>query len=477
MRQPYGPGDIIEIDVIDADPGVFGPSADPRPARVRRPRPRWLVPTALAVLAVCGAVAMMWRPWQHPPEWRTFGPAAPSTSSLSDHLTLDTPDANVTGLQVGQNLDADEPTPLGYVFAVPGGSYDYEAWALFHSRGSNSRGVPLVSKSTELVRGMQAEVRRVRVRTTVTWGPIGGNYWDSETNRVEDADALRFANAVSVVAGLPAVEYGYDFGELRPLGDVKTLARVQVLAAYLAGEPVLSKFTPTLVDFVTPLGAVTVASMSTDTDGLAMARFYLGQGRDATVHGLPGALIETRRLGTIVVWYEGDRLVVVAADGSDDELLALAESVRPATGTEWNDIIDITASAIVPDIEVGATHPAETVDSGTLRDGNQYRISVTVGNPTVICAHVGASDTTAGSCVFATPLSPALHAIHDSNGDVQFVVAVIPPDSQQVLRFVTTTGDVIDTRPETMLSDSSLAMAAPLPRGATYELVDPAATP
>jgi hypothetical protein len=472
MRQPYGPGDIIEIDVIDAEPGVFGPSAAAKSARERRPRPKWLVPTAIGLAVVCGGVAMVWRPWEVPPEWRTFGPAAPPTSSLTDQLVLTVPNATAISLDMGQNLDADEPTPLGYVFTVPGGSYEYEPWALFHSRASNGAGTPAVSESTDLVRGLQADVRHVRVRTTVTWGPIGGNYWDAETNRFDDGDALAFANTVGVVAGLPAVGYGYDLGALRPLGDVKTLARVEVLTAHLAGEPVLSKFTPTVVSYNTGAGTVTVASIATNTDGLAMARFYLGQGLDVTVHGLPGALIETRRIGKVVVWHEGNRLVVVTANAPDSELLTLAESVGPATADEWNKVIVDTSEPIVPDIESDIGQPAETVDSGTLRDGNTYRISITLGNPTVICAHLGTDQTTQGSCVFATPLSPALHAIHDDNGEVQFVVAVIPHDSSLVLRFTTTTGDFIDTPAMRMLSDSSLAMAAPLPHGATYELVE-----
>lgn len=474
MRQSYGPGDIIEIDVIDADPGVFGPSATARPARVRRPRPRWLLPTAIGVVAVCGTIAMVWRPWEHPPEWRTFGPATPVASSLSDHLILDLPVADIASLHEGQNLDADEPTPLGYVFAVPDGSYDYEAWALFHSRGSNSAGAALVSESTEIVRGLQAEVHRVRVRTTVTWGPIGGNYWDTETNRLDDDQALAFANAVGVVAGLPAIEYSHDMGSLRPLGDVKTLARVQVLTAYLEGEPLLSKFTPTMLTYQTNSTPVTVASIDTDTDGLAMARFYLGQGSDVIVHGLPGALIDTRRLGKVVLWHEGNRLIVVTADATDEQLVAIAEQVRPATSEEWGEVLSATAEPVVPDIEIDITRQAETVDSGTLRDGSPYRLSVTLGNPTVICAHLGSDSVTQGSCVYATPLSPAIHAIHSDNGDIQFVVAVVPHDSPLVLRFTTTTGEAVDIAPTTMLGDSTLAMATPLPLGATYELVDPA---
>jgi len=485
MRQQYGPGDIIEIDVIDAEPGVFGPSTAQRPARVRRPRPRWLLPTAIGVAAVCGAVATVWRPWEQPPAWRTFGPAAPAVSSLSDHLILDLDGTGVTSLHEGQNLDADEPTPLGHVFAVPGGTYEHDAWALFHSRGSNAAGEAALSPSTDVVRGLQANVRSVRVRTTVTWGPIGGNYWDSQTNRLDDDDALEFANAVGVVAGLPAVAYGHDMGALKPLGDVKTLARVQVLTAHLDGEPVLSKFTPTVATYDVGGMPVTVASIATDTDGLAMARFSLGQGRNVTVHGVPGAIIQTRRIGKVVVWHEGDRLVVVTADVTDDELLAMAETVRPAFADEWNGVLASVAPAITDSgdvvttpheapFELDATQRSETITSGTLLDSSAYRVSITLGNPTVICAHVGPDDSSRGSCVYATPLSPATHAIHDDVSGAEFVVAVVPHDSSQVLRITSATGEVSVIEPQTMLSDATFAIAALSPSGATYELVEPA---
>lgn len=479
MRQPNGPGDIIEIDVIDADPGVFGPSAAPRPARDRRPHPRWLAPTAIGVAAACATVAVVWQPWERPPEWRTFGPAAPATSSLSDRLILDLEGASVTSLHEGGNLDADEPTPLGHVFAVPGGSYEFDAWALFHSRGSNAAGEAVVSKSTDQVHGLPADVRRVRVRTTVTWGPIGGNYWDSQTNRLEDDDALAFANAVGVVAGLPAVAYGHDMGALEPVGDVKTLARVQVLASYLGGEPVLSKFAPTVLTYSAGGAPVAVASIGTDTDGLAMARFYLGQGRDVTVHGMPGAILGTRQIGKVVVWHEGDRLVVVAAEGTDDELLAIAETVRPATATEWNNVLTSVGPATSgPDDAITATSdttlPSDTIAAGTLLDGSAYRVSITLGNPTVICAHVGRGESSRGSCVYATPLSPATHAIHDDASGAEFVVAVVPDDNTQLLRITSATGEVSVVEQRATLSDSSFAIAALLPDGATYELAEPA---
>ena len=472
MRQPYGPGDIIEIDVIDAEAGVFGPAA-PRPHRVRKPRPRWLMPTACGVVAVCGTVALVWRPWENPPDWRTFGPAAPAVSSMSDRLILDLEGLDIISLHEGQNLDADEPTPLGHVFAVPGARYQFDTWALFRSRRSTSAGEARISESSDLVRGLPADVSRVRQRRTVTWGPIDGNYWDAETNGLQNDAALEFANAVGVVAGLPALAYSYDFGDMKPLGDVKTLARVQVLTAYLDGESVLSKFTPTLVTYEVGDRAVTVASINTGTDGLAVARFFLGQGRDVLVHGLPGAVVDTPRTGKVVVWHEGDRLVVVAAEVTDNELVALAEAVRPATAIEWDELVAATAPEAT-DSGDDITAFSRIVGTGQTANNENWQASTSLGNPTVICVYSllegGSSD---GSCIYTTPLSPSTHIVmHEGLGGT-FVTAVAPT-GDQVLRLTSASGDFVDFEPFA-LNATTEAVAAFLPEGATYELLDPAA--
>ena len=472
MRQPYGPGDIIEIDVIDAEAGVFGPAA-PRPHRVRKPLPRWLMPTACGVVAVCGAVALVWRPWENPPDWRTFGPAAPAVSSMSDRLILGPEGFDIISLHEGQNLDADEPTPLGHVFAVPGARYQFDTWALFRSRRSTSAGEARVSESSDLVRGLPADVSRVRQRRTVTWGPIDGNYWDAETNGLESDEALEFANAVGVVEGLPALAYSYDLGEMEPLGDVKTLARVQVLTAHLAGEPVLSKFTPTLVTYQVGDTAVTVASINTGTDGLAVARFFLDQGRDVLVHGLPGAVVDTRRIGKVVVWHEGDRLVVVAAEVTDDDLVALAEAVRPTTAAEWNDVIAATAPEAT-DSGDDITAFSQPIGAGPLANNVYWEATITLGNPTVICvrslAEEGSGD---GSCIYTTPLSPSTHIVMHEGLAGTFVIAVAPT-GDQVLRLTSASGDFVDFEPFA-LDATTEAVAAFLPENATYELLDPAA--
>lgn len=67
----------------------------------------------------------------------------------------------------------------------------------------------------------------------------------------------------------------------------------------------------------------------------------LGTGRPITISGVSGhdvaALLITSRVlaGPVVAWVEDGRLILVAGDASTDELIALAESVRPATSGEW----------------------------------------------------------------------------------------------------------------------------------------------
>ena len=473
MRQPYGPGDIIEIDVIDAEPGVFGSAVAPRPARQRKPRPRWLLPAALGVVAVCGAVAMVWRPWEHPPDWRTFGPASPAASSMSDHLILGPEGFDITSLHEGQNLDADEPTPLGHVFAVPGARYQFDTWALFRSRRSTSAGEARISESNDAVRGLPADVSRVRQRRTVTWGPVDGNYWDAETNGLESDEALEFANAAGVVEGLPALSYSYDLGDMEPLGDVKTLARVQVLTAYLGGEPVLSKFTPTLVTYEVGDRAVTVASINTGTDGLAVARFFLGQGRDVLVHGLAGAVVDTGQIGKVVMWHEGDRLIVIAAEVTDDDLVALAEAVRPATAIEWDELAAATAPEATNSGDDIAAF-SQPIGAGPLADDVYWEATITLGNPTVICVRSLTEDEpNSGSCIYTTPLSPSTHIVMHEGLRATFVTAVAPT-GDEVLRLTSASGDFVDFEPFA-LNATTEAVAAFLPEGATYELLDPAA--
>ncbi len=338
MRQPRGTDDLTEIDLIDADPSAFGPRQT-TPVAERRPLPRWLIPLAIGVVAALGATALVWRPWEQEPKWRTFSTGPTPAAVLSERLLLEVPGGPIE-VRLGQDLTGGEPTPFGYVFAEAGGNYQSDRWALFRSRGSNAADEATPADATYHVKGMNATVRRVRVRNTITWGPFDGNNWGVETNLLGRLEALRFAEAVGVVDGLPALERRYGLHDLRPLGDVKTLGRVQVLADYLGGEPVLSPFTPTVLTYQGDNGPLLVASIAIAADGLAMAEFYFGRSSPTTVAGEPALLFHSRRYATMVVWMDGGRLVVLAGQESGTTMVELANTLREANPAQWAAVVE-----------------------------------------------------------------------------------------------------------------------------------------
>ena len=465
MRQPRGTDNLIEIDLIDADPSAFG-NRELAPVPDRRPLPRWLISTAIGIVLVVGATTLVGRPWEHEPKWRTFATGPAPAAILTERLVLDAHGYPVD-VHIGQDLAGAEPTPYGYVFTETNGTYESDRWALFHSRGSNSGGEATPADDTYRVQGMNAKVRRVRVRTTITWGPVDGNYWDAETNLLSRDEALRFSGAVGVVQGVPAIERSYPLRDLHPLGDVKTLERVQVLASYLGGEPVLSPFTPTMLTYVGDAGPLLVASIAIAPDGLAIAEFYFGHATPVSVVGMPALLIHSRRFATMVVWMDGGRLVVVAGRESDDDMVVLANDVRRANPVEWSAVVDVAT----PHADVTTPIDQVTINGGTTPDGTAWRASITLGNPVVICVHFGPEDTTIGSCIFSTPLSPGLHTIEDPALRAAIVVGVVPADTNTVLRITDLDGVVSIQRPKA-IDDTTAAAAALLPPGSTYELVE-----
>jgi hypothetical protein len=74
-------------------------------------------------------------------------------------------------------------------------------------------------------------------------------------------------------------------------------------------------------------------------------RLTLHSVSERTVHGRPA--IVTDDLATaldapdsqrVVIWWEQGRLIALTATGTDDQLVAMAETVRPATPAEWAEV-------------------------------------------------------------------------------------------------------------------------------------------
>ena len=58
----------------------------------------------------------------------------------------------------------------------------------------------------------------------------------------------------------------------------------------------------------------------------------------AQIETATSVLVTGAFIGSVVAWVEGGRLVMVTGQVPVDELLELAESVRPATVTEWAEV-------------------------------------------------------------------------------------------------------------------------------------------
>ena len=475
MRQPYGTGEIIEIEVIDADPGAFeGPGSGTTP-RPPRPRPRWLAPVAVVAAAALATVVVVWQPWQQPPVWRTFDAPAPTVASLGNHLLPATPPGPLaTTTEPDSTVGVNIPSAaIGVVFAEPEASYGSRRWALFEATTTGAGDAPPATGTEEYtVHGLPASLSHLRVRNEAEWGPLGGFNWRTDSNLLSKEEALAFAAAVGVQQGQAAIRRSYDLTTLQPLGTVSAFHSAFALEDALTGGHFATAVEATVVQYTADTGeAVQVASVPAPPDALALVEFVFGSGAAATVHGLPAVVLTSRDLGNMVIWLEGGRLI--AATGGripETEMFALAESVRPVTDDEW-------ATATQPVFDVDAvdfvvTDAAAQVDvgGGITATGVPWRASITPGNPMLTCVYTG--DGNAAACTFSTPLTPSARSFPGSTADTIFVVAVLPIDEVDLVLHITdVNGEVFDIEP-VAVNDQLSAVTAEIPATTTFDLVD-----
>ena len=329
-----------QIDLIEVDPAIFG---EPAVGGAARPadRPRQ-VSKAVGLVAVIAVAAVIWWPRTKAPEWQVFQPAVVPAAGLTEKLVF----ADPPGMLVTADLaprPVDVKPELGYVFAEPGGTMLTRRWASFRARSTNLPDAP-ASGGDANVSGAPAEVRRIRVRHYIEWGPLDGHTWTVTTNLFEEQRAIEFANHVAIIEERPALAHRYDLGEMQPIGSTAALDVVVMLTSLLAGDRILGPVMPTMLTWATAATvglhptlerAVSLASIPAPADGLPLVEFVLGTGNAITIHDLPAVTITSKKLGPVVAWLEDGRLIMVAGDMADDDLIALAESVRPATAGEW----------------------------------------------------------------------------------------------------------------------------------------------
>ncbi|MDO8364938.1 MAG: hypothetical protein Q7V88_18755 [Actinomycetota bacterium] len=481
MQGPTGADSTIEIDLIDADPSAFGDHADTSqaPAAPRRwsPRRQWSVGVAAcaAVAALVGLLA--WQPWVRPPEWRELPVQPLAAPTLTGQLVLGRPPGELlhTSHPWSEYTAANEA--LGFVFARPQSTYDDGRWALFHAVPNRAAPAPPTT-DTAAVRGVEADVRLVRVRATVTWGPHEGYDWTVNANRLDEAQVLAFARAVFAVDGRPVIAGSYALGELRPLGGMETLQRVRNLADDLAERALEYPIQPTVLTYATDSAPVRLGSIPAPADALAMAEFVFGsdrgtgRGTAATVHQQPALVLHSRDLGTVVTWMEGGRLLALTGDRPDAEMVALAETVRPATLEEWT---AATMAGMPTDGGYIVWSDGNTVlfeddaielGSGTGRYGNEWRLTAQQDDPVWFCLSLQGAVQTCSAAANDTDL-PQDNWFVDG---VRVTLVVTRLGQADVVRVVAGDGTITEY-PFVAIDDTRAAVAVLLPTGATYEVI------
>lgn len=331
------------IDLIDVDPAVFVDSA-PRPLRPADHRRQVL--KGVGMLAVIAVAAVIWWPRTTPPEWQVFQPAVVPAAGLTEELVFDDPPGILVTADLGPR-PVDVKPELGYVFADPGGTMLTGRWATFRARSTN---LPDATPAVEAanVGGVAVEIRRVRVRRYIEWGPLNGHTWSATTNLFDSEEAIEFAKHVAIIEERPALAHRYELGEMQPVGSVAALDCVVMLTSLLGGDRLLGPVMPTVLTWAPPAepgqlqtleGGVSLASIAAPADALLLVEFVLGTGKPTTVHGQPAVVITSKSIGPVVAWLEEGRLIVVVGDVATAELISLAESVRPATSGEWRVVV------------------------------------------------------------------------------------------------------------------------------------------
>jgi len=332
MRATRNQGERVQIDLIDVDPiafddGLAGAGAH-TPDRWRQAL------TALAVVGVSAGAAVAWWPQPEHPQWRIFQTAPVPAAGLTAELVFDQPPGRLLVADLAPP-PVDVKPELGYVFGELGGTVSTRRWATFRTRVTNDDDVPAATTAAQ-VDGVDAEVQRIRIRHNVSWGPVAGRTWVVTTNNFDEAQSLDFANQVGVVDGDPALAYDYQLAGMQPIGSVAALDCVELLKSLFLGERGSGAAQPTLLTWGTPGASVSLGSIAAPVDALPLVDFVLGAGRPITIHGLAATVITSRVLsGPVVAWVEDGRLIMVAGHATADELIVLAESVRPATDGEW----------------------------------------------------------------------------------------------------------------------------------------------
>ncbi|MEI8241295.1 MAG: hypothetical protein WCI22_17930, partial [Actinomycetota bacterium] len=333
--------DAIEIiELVDADPNVFGGAPlttvdnDRTPGESRAPRgatTAWLGGAAVALMLLgAAAVARQLRPWQ------AGDPAvvvrdASVTPTLTNHLVIGTVAGTPTGAltttideQVGRIA-----FPRGAVFAsglAEAGSPSVKSAVFYESLSTTADNAfdPSATTTSVEVQGTAATLVSSGSSFLVRWKSADGNVYLLRTDRLDRAEALRLANALTIEGTSVRIRHRSALGALGVRG---TLADAQRLGAVFEESQSVGNEQPlygagndaTMVVVRYPHAGMAVnTSVGPNTMALTESSFPVRA--HVSVHGHDAIEVDTtvnfgsgESTRTTLMWTEGGRLIAVTA--------------------------------------------------------------------------------------------------------------------------------------------------------------------
>jgi len=276
---------------------------------------------------------------------------------------FDIPPAELTAASLGTGEDALETfaDSDGYFFAAPNAEFKL-------GQGSTGRWAAFFATPYDEFAEADADIGQGAVDVTVQgapgeltpslvdqslhlgFGPLDGQIYSVFSSEISQLDTLAFGEVVAVDDGTPILDDISVLDGMLPLCSLTDFNSAYSLVL-MASMPRYALPGYVTAEYGTRANRFSVTSQWAPHAGLTPLQFVLGGSVDANMHGEPAltAQIETGTsvmvtgaiIGSVVAWVEGGRLVMVTGPMQLEDLLVLAESVRPATDTEWAKVTDI----------------------------------------------------------------------------------------------------------------------------------------
>lgn len=320
---------------------------------------------AIAVLAVA-ATLVIWKPWVNEFQVRLAFPSSPPVEpTLTERLVFGDPPNDLSLAAVGTGRDGfnNLTGADGYFFADTNATFNLGQggtgqWAAFFTgrSDSGSQNVEIGDGALEVtVQGAPGTILRSidSQNIELNFGPIDGRVISVVTSELTQEETLAFAEASVFEKGVPVISDAGTLARLMPLGSISRFGSVFAFVLTAANA---ASAQPTIVtaQYGPEDKRLTLTSHASGDNDLDLLSFFLGGKIDSQVHGQQALtyvadasdslLAFGIEFGSIVAWVEGGRLIMVTGKLPVDELLTLAESVRPATDVEWAEVVRIAAN-------------------------------------------------------------------------------------------------------------------------------------